>query len=152
MVRKRRQGAAYPDDGEVNRRRGQRPLRVGEEVRHALAKLLRGGECRDPVLHDVSITVAEVRMSPDLRNATAYVMPLGGANAETVMQALRRGAPYLKSRLAREVPLRRVPELSFALDSSFAQAEHIAAVLDRPEVKRDLQPAAGSGSADADDL
>ncbi len=112
-----------------------------------MAKILREGECRDPALHDVSITVAEVRMSADLRNATAYVMPLGGANAEAVLAALRRSAPFLRGRLARVVPLRRVPELVFALDAAFDQAERIAAILARPEVERDLLP---SGPADTD--
>src|ERR1700690_856981 len=79
----------------------QRQLRVGEELRHALAQLLRPGELRDPALYDANVTVTEVRVSPDLRNATAYVMPLGGANTADIMEALRRSAPFLKGRIAR---------------------------------------------------
>src|SRR5438270_9886968 len=79
----------------------QRQLRVGEELRHALAQLLRPGELRDPALRDANITVTEVRVSPDLKNATAYVMPLAGANADEIMNGLKRSAPYLKAMLAR---------------------------------------------------
>ena len=120
--------------------RSQRQLRVGEELRHALARLLRPGELRDPALHDASVTVTEIRLSPDLRNATAFVMPLGGANAADIIAGLRRSAPYLKGQIARAVRLRRVPNLTFALDSSFDTANRIAAVLHSEAVKRDLQP------------
>src|SRR3982751_5154583 len=78
----------------------QRQLRVGEELRHRLAELLRAGGLGAPALHDANVTVTEVRLSPDLRNATAFVMPLGGANAEEIIAGLRRSAPFLKSRLA----------------------------------------------------
>jgi ribosome-binding factor A len=118
---------------------GQRQLRVGEELRHALALLLRPGELRDPALHDASVTVTEVRISPDLRNATAFVMPLGGANAADIITALRRCAPFLKGRIARTVQLRLVPNLSFALDNAFDSAARIAAVLHSEAVERDLQ-------------
>lgn len=119
--------------------RGQRQLRVGEEVRHALARLLRPGELRDPALFDANVTVTEVQLSPDLRNATAFVMPLGGANAADIIAGLRRSAPYLKGQLGKLVRLRRVPNLSFALDSAFESADRIAAVLRSGEVARDLQ-------------
>src|SRR5215813_8742755 len=105
----------------------QRQLRVGEELRHALAQFLRPGELRDPTLHDASITVTEVRVSPDLRNATAFVMPLGGANADDIMAGLRRSAPFLKSRLARMLDLRYVPNIAFALDNAFESAARISA-------------------------
>jgi ribosome-binding factor A len=118
----------------------QRQLRVGEELRHRLAELLRPGELRDPALHDASITVTEVRLSPDLRNATAFVMPLGGANTEEIMAGLRRSAPFLKSRLARLLDLRHVPNIAFALDSAFESAARISAVLASPAVERDLHP------------
>ena len=75
----------------------QRQLRVGEELRHALAQLLRPGELRDPALRDANVTVTEVRISPDLRNATAFVMPFGGGNADEIMAGLQRSAPFLKS-------------------------------------------------------
>ncbi|HEV2189486.1 MAG TPA: 30S ribosome-binding factor RbfA [Stellaceae bacterium] len=117
----------------------QRQLRVGEELRHALAQLLRPGELRDPALYDANVTVTEVQVSPDLRNATAFVMPLGGTNAADIIAALRRSAPFLKGRVARSVQLRLVPNLSFALDSAFDSAERIAAVLHSEAVERDLQ-------------
>ena len=116
----------------------QRQLRVGEEIRHVLARLLRPGELRDPALRDASITVSEVQVSPDLRNATAYVIPLAGANAGEIMAGLKRSAPFLKSRLAREVELRYVPNLVFAFDNAFESAERIAALLQSPAVERDL--------------
>jgi ribosome-binding factor A len=127
---------------------GQRQLRVGEELRHALAQLLRPGELRDPALSDASITVTEVRVSPDLKNATAFVMPLAGANTAEIMAGLKRSAAFLKGRVARAVELRQVPNLVFALDHAFDSAARIAAVLARPEVERDLHPA----EPDDDDL
>ena len=120
--------------------RSQRQLRVGEEIRHVLARLLRPGELRDPALREANITVSEVRISPDLRNATAYVMPLAGSNASEIMAGLKRSAPFLKSRLARELDLRCVPNLVFAFDNAFDSAERIAALLGSPLVERDLHP------------
>jgi ribosome-binding factor A len=116
----------------------QRQLRVGEELRHALAQLLRPGELRDPALRDASITVTEVRVSPDLRNATAYVMPLAGANADEIMSGLKRSAPYLKAMVARTVELRQAPNIAFAYDTAFDSAARISELLHRPEVERDL--------------
>src|SRR5271166_4286529 len=113
---------------------GQRQLRVGEELRHVLSKILRQGECRDPALRDASIAVTEVRLSPDLRNATAFVMPLGGANASEIVAGLERSAGFLKRLVAREVPLRHAPNLVFALDESFDRADRITALLARPDV------------------
>src|SRR5438067_12932967 len=118
----------------------QRQLRVGEELRHALAELLRPGELRDPALRDANITVTEVRLSPDLRNATAFVMPLGGANAGEIMAGLRRSAPFLKSRLARMIELRHMPNITFALDHAFESAARISALLSSPAVEPDLHP------------
>jgi ribosome-binding factor A len=119
---------------------GQRQLRVGEELRHLLAELLRPGELRDPALREANITVTEVRLSPDLRNATAFVMPLGGANAEEIMAGLRRSAPFLKSRLARMIELRHMPNIAFALDNAFESAARISALLSSPTVEPDLHP------------
>jgi ribosome-binding factor A len=116
----------------------QRQLRVGEELRHALAQLLRPGELRDPALREANVTVTEVRVSPDLRNATAFVMPFAGANADQVMAGLKRSAAFLKGRVARTVELRQVPHIVFALDDAFENAARIAALLARPEVERDL--------------
>lgn len=118
----------------------QRQLRVGEELRHALAQLLRPGELRDPALQNADITVTEVRVSPDLKNATAFVMPLAGANAGDIMAGLQRSAPFLRARVARMVQLRQAPNIVFALDTAFDSAARIAEVLHRPEVERDLHP------------
>jgi ribosome-binding factor A len=127
------------DRAHAPRAAGQRQLRVGEELRHMLAELLRPGELRDPALHEANITVTEVRLSPDLRNATAFVMPLGGAKTEEIMAGLRRSAPFLKSRLARMVELRHMPNLTFALDNAFESAARISALLASPAVEPDLQ-------------
>jgi ribosome-binding factor A len=129
---------------------GQRPLRVGEELRHALARLFERGELRDPDLSDVAVTVTEVRVSPDLRRATAFVMPLGGLRQAEVMAALRRSAPYLRRAIARTVTLRLVPDLAFELDTAFDHASSVNAVLHQPEVERDLAAGAGSDDEDAD--
>ncbi|HYM03253.1 MAG TPA: 30S ribosome-binding factor RbfA [Stellaceae bacterium] len=118
----------------------QRQLRVGEELRHVLARVLQRGELRDPALQDVTVTVTEVRVSPDLKNATAYVMPLGGRHTAEVIAGLTRSAGYLRSQVARDVPLRSAPSLVFALDTSFDHASRINELLHRPEVERDLAP------------
>jgi ribosome-binding factor A len=120
----------------------QRRLRVGEELRHALSGILRRGECRDPALRDASVAVTEVRLGSDLRNATVFVMPLGGANATEIAAGLKRSSAFLRRRVAREVVLRNTPNLIFELDLSFDQADRITALLARPEVERDLRHAA----------
>jgi ribosome-binding factor A len=116
----------------------QRQLRVGEEIRHVLVEVLARGDLRDPGLQGVSITVAEVRMSPDLKHATAYVMPLGGAHVDDVVKALRRASGFLRGEVARAVRLRVAPEIAFAADRSFEEASRIEAAMRRPEVQRDL--------------
>ena len=118
-----------------------RQLRVGEEVRHALARIFERHEMRDPALIDVTLTVTEVRMSPDLKHATVFVMPLAGAHAPETLAGLKRGAPYLRGLVAREVPLRFTPTLSFMLDMSFEHANRINEILHRPEVQRDVAEA-----------
>lgn len=130
---------------------GQRQLRVGEELRHVLARILQRGELRDPALQDVTVTVTEVRVSPDLKNATAYVMPLGGRHAAEVIDGLTRSAGYLRGQLARDVPLRYMPVLGFALDTSFDHASRINELLHRPEVERDLRPEDGKTADEKDD-
>ena len=116
----------------------QRRLRIGEELRHTLSGILRRGESRDPALRDASIAVTEVRLSPDLRNATVFVMPLNGANATEIVAGLKRGTPFLKRLVAHEVALRYTPDLIFELDISFDKADRIAALLARPNVEREL--------------
>ncbi len=116
----------------------QRQLRVGEEMRHALARIFERGELRDPALHEAPLTVTEVRVAPDLKRATAYVMPLGGRNAAEIMAGLKRGAGHLRRLVAQEVKLRVAPQISFALDQSFDEASRIDALLRRDDVVRDL--------------
>jgi ribosome-binding factor A len=121
----------------------QRQLRVGEELRHVLARLFERGTLRDPALSGIVITVTEVRVSPDLKQATAYIMPLGGAKIADVLAGLARSAGFLRREVAKEVRLRLAPELSFTADNSFEHASRIDALLRRPEVERDLQPGEG---------
>ena len=105
-----------------------------------LAQILREGRYRDPALRDANITVTEVRISPDLRNATVYVMPLAGANAGEIVAGLRRGAAFLRGAVARDLALRYVPNLAFEPDQTFDQADRISALLASPAVERDLHP------------
>ena len=130
----------------------QRQLRVGELVRHALAEILQRGEVHAPALEGTGVTVPEVRMSPDLRLATAYVMPLGGQAAETIVAALDRNKKYLRGEVAHRVDLRYAPDLRFRLDTSFAEGERVDALLRSPEVRRDIDAddEAGDGEADQD--
>ncbi len=107
----------------------QRQLRVGEELRHVLTRILARGGLRDPDLVDVSITVSEVRVSPDLKNATAFVTPFGGGDAEKLARACRRAASYFRHEIAREVDLRQVPTITFQPDRTFEQAERIDTLL-----------------------
>ena len=123
----------------------QRQLRVGEELRHALARTLTRGHFRDPELADARITVTEVRVSPDLRHAIAFVVPLGGRGIDDVVRALERAAGYLRGQLAHEVRLRYTPHLAFRADCSFDRAGRIDQVLRRPRVRRDLTEGEGNG-------
>jgi ribosome-binding factor A len=115
-----------------------RQLRVGEELRHALIDVLRRGGLRDPLLADAQVTVSEVRMSPDLRAATAFVVPFGGGDAVALVAALNRAAPFLRGRIAQSVKLRLVPTLRFSPDRSFETAGRIDSLLHDPAVARDL--------------
>jgi ribosome-binding factor A len=117
----------------------QRALRVGELVRHALAEVLQHGAVADPVLEHHVVTVPEVRMSPDLRHATCYVMPLGGKGGDAVVEALERQRRALRSEVATRVALKFAPELRFRLDTSFDEGARIDSLLRRPEVARDLR-------------
>ena len=116
----------------------QRQLRVGEAVRHALAEVLAHGDVHDPVLEGHLITVPEVRMSPDLRLATIYVMPLGGRDEKAVVDALERNKRYLRGVIARKVNLKFAPDIRFRLDERFDEAARIEKLLRSPAVKRDL--------------
>lgn len=129
----------------------QRQLRVGEELRHALARILSRGDLHDPELRDVPITVTEVRTSPNLRSATVFVMPLGGSEEAMLVEALNRAAPYLQSQLAREVSLKFTPRLSFQADASFDEARRIDALLRGAAEKDEAAGPADAGAAPEDE-
>lgn len=117
----------------------QRQLRAGELVRHALVEILQREPLRDPALDGVSITVSEVRVSPDMKQASVFAAPLGGeAQAETIA-ALNRVAPYLRSLLGKKIKLKFTPALKFMGDDTFDEARRIDALLARPDVARDLK-------------
>ncbi|MEA2934979.1 MAG: ribosome-binding factor [Variibacter sp.] len=117
----------------------QRARRVGELVRHAIADMLTRGEVHDPVLEGHMITVPEVRMSPDLRLATVYVMPLGGKDESEVIVALDRNKRFLRTEIAHRVNLKFAPDLRFRIDDRFDEAARIEKLLQSPEVQRDLE-------------
>ena len=129
----------------------QRQLRIGEEIRHVLSDLFRRGQFRDPDLHEVSITVSEVRVTPDLRAATAFVLPLGGSNFDIVMAALKRATPYFRGQVAQAINLRHAPTLTFRPDTSFEYARRIDTLLHSPEVERDLKRPGGDADGDGGD-
>ena len=116
----------------------QRQLRVGELIRHELAEMLSRGDIHDPVIEGHMITVPEVRMSPDLRHATIYVMPLGGRDETDVLAALDRNKRYVRGAIARRVNLKFAPEIRFRIDERFDEAERIEKLLRTPVVQRDL--------------
>ncbi len=118
----------------------QRQLRVGEVLRHALVEILREEDIRDADLEGVSVTVTEIRPSPDLRHASVFVEPLGGKNAEIVVSALNRHRGFLRGELGRRIALKFTPELRFLEDTSFAEAAHIEDILRSEKVARDLGP------------
>ena len=117
----------------------QRQLRVGELVRHAIAGLLARGEVHDPVIEGHLITIPEVRMTPDLRLATVYIVPLAGRDAEEVVAALDRNKKYLRGEVAHAINLKFAPDLRFHIDNRFEEAERIEKLLRSPAVKRDLE-------------
>ena len=116
----------------------QRQLRVGELIRHELAAMLSRGDVHDPVIEAHMITVPEVRMSPDLRLATIYIMPLGGRDEKDVLDALDRNKRYVRGEIARRVNLKFAPEIRFRIDERFDEAERIEKLLRTPDVQRDL--------------
>ena len=120
----------------------QRQLRVGEEIRSVLAQIFAHGETHNPILDGSSITVSEVRISPDLKNATAYVMPLAGGNKEAVMEALKDNAGRLRGMVTRKIVLRTSPRIGFKLDTSFEEANRINLLLNSERVRADVAKAA----------
>jgi len=117
----------------------QRQLRVGEELRHLLAELLERGDMRDPELREARITVTSVDVSPDLRNATAFIMPLGGQDKERLLAAMKRAAPWFRARVGEKAGLRSAPDIRFQIDTTFDEADKIGALLRRPDVARDIE-------------
>lgn len=124
--------------GGRSREPSQRQLRVGELIRRTLADVLMRGGTHEPDLAGASITVSEVRMSPDLRQATAYVLPLGGRDLEKTMAGLERARGELRRAVAREVRLRHAPDIRFAVDESFDRMDATRRILADPRVARDL--------------
>ena len=124
----------------------QRQLRAGELIRHALVEVLREEDFSDPNLHGVSVTVTEVRLSPDLRNAMAFVEPLGGAHAGEVVEALNRHAKFLRGRLGHGIDMKFTPDLKFLHDVSFDEAQRMDRLFDDPKVRQDLKPQPPSDS------
>jgi len=116
----------------------QRMLRVGELVRHALAGLFARGDIEDEALAGAVVTVPEVRMTPDLKIANAYVMPLGGTHAEEIVAALNRHRKFIRGRVAPQIDLKYAPEIRFFVDETFEEAGRIDALLRSDRVKRDL--------------
>ena len=116
----------------------QRQLRVGELIRRALAEILMRGEHHEPGLEGISVTVGEVRCSPDLKVATVFVLPLGGQNAEEMLAALDHAKGELRGRVARAVRLKYAPELRFRLDETFDRMEETRRLLADERVRRDL--------------
>ena len=116
----------------------QRQLKVGELIRHALAEIFARGEIVDDVLDRYSLTVSEVRMTPDLKLATIYVLPLGGEGAEDAVTHLDKHKRFLRGELARRVSLKFMPEIRFKIDTSFASSKRIDELLASPNVARDL--------------
>jgi len=117
----------------------QRQLRVGELVRHAIADMLTRGEVHDPVIEGHLITVPEVRMSPDLKLATIYVMPMGGRDASEVVAAFEKHKKFLRAEIAHRINLKFAPDIRFRMDDRFAEAERIDKLLRSPEIARDLK-------------
>ena len=114
-------------------------MRVGELIRHALADMFSRGDIHDPVIEAHMITVPEVRMSPDLRLATIYIMPLGGRDEQDVLDALENNKRFMRGEIARRVNLKFAPDIRFRIDDRFDEAERIEKLLRTPAVQRDLK-------------
>ena len=122
-----------------NKPPSQRMLKVGEEMRRSLSMAFLRGEVHIRDVENSSITVSEVRVSPDLKNATAYVMPLAGKDAELIAKSLYEAAPYIRKLIAQKVDLRYTPKLHFKLDRSYEEAGRINELLQDPHVRRDVE-------------
>jgi len=118
----------------------QRQLRAGELIRHKLTEIFAREEFNDPALYGKSITITEVRVSPDLKNATAFAAPLGGDDMKETVEALNRAAGFVRGRLSREIDMRHTPNLRFVADDSYDEARRIEELLASERVRRDLAP------------
>ena len=125
--------------GHSRRGPSQRQLRVGESLRKALSEIFLRSEIADPDLAGAAVTVSEVRTSPDLKNATIYVLPLGGGNEDLVVAALERHKKFVRGELARRISLRHMPELTFELDATFNQSDAVDVLLRSPRVAQDIE-------------
>ena len=125
----------------------QRQLRVGELLRRELADMLGRGDIHDPDLDGISITVGEVRMSPDLRQAWVYVLPLGGQNADTIVEALSRNRKEIRHNITKNITLKYSPDLKFVADSSFDRMDATRALFEDEKVKRDVLSESDNGTS-----
>ena len=128
----------------------QRQLRAGELMRHALVEILREEGLADPVLSVVSVTITEVKMSPDLRNALCFVEPLGGSHAAEVVKALNRSSRFLRGKLGRVIDMKFTPELKFVHDDSFDEAARMDRLFEDPRVRADLAAPAEAAAPETD--
>lgn len=119
--------------------RSQRQLKAGEVIRRALVDILAREDLRDPALKNVSVTISEVKASPDLRYAIVFAAPLGGENLDGVIEALNRCSSFLRGKLGKELTMRATPSLKFEADITFQTASEMQALLSRPEISRDLK-------------
>ena len=126
----------------------QRQLRVGELVRHKVAEMLVRSEIHDDTLAEITITIPEVRLSPDLKLATVFIMPLGGADPKPVLVALDRHKRYIRGAVAEALNLKFAPEIRFRFDDTFDEANRIHTLLDSPKVRQDTKKTEGSGTRD----
>ena len=130
MTRKKTSSAKAPT---------QRMLRIGELIRHRIAELLVRGDIHDDVIASHSITIPEVRISPDMKLATIYVMPLGGDDMKPVIAALERNKKYIRAQVAQTLNLRYAPDLRFREDQTFEESTRIDRLLDSPHVRQDIE-------------
>ena len=126
----------------------QRQLRVGEMLRHALSEVLRENEIRDSDLEGVSVTITQVKPSPDMRYATVFCDPLGGENAKAIVAALNRHKGFLRGEMGHLITMKFTPELRFVEDESFAEAQKIETILKSERVSRDLATEDGDEEVD----
>ena len=145
-------GPGRPSARHLRRELGpsQRQLRVGEMLRHALADVLRRNEIRDPALDGVSVTITQVKPSPDMRYATVYCEPLGGQNAKEIVAALNRHKGFLRGEMGKLISTKFTPDLRFVEDESFAEAQKIEDILKSDKVSRDLAKPDGEEDPDSD--